>query len=475
MNESTPSNIHEYSVSELAGALKRTVEDSYAHVRVRGELGRVTIARSGHVYMDLKDERAVISSIAWKGVAGRLNFTPEEGLEVVAEGRLSTYPGRSQYQLIIEKLEPAGAGALMALLEERRKKFQAEGLFDEDRKKPLPFMPRVIGVITSPTGAVIRDILHRLRDRFPCHVLLWPVLVQGDQAAAQVSAAIDGFNTLQKGQGTVPRPDLLIVARGGGSIEDLWPFNEEIVVRAAARSSIPLISAIGHETDWSLLDYVADRRAPTPTGAAEIAVPVRSELALAVQDLGVRLGGALSRFVARKSTELRAAARGLPRGEALLGPHAQRFDYAAGRLDRSLQQNLAIRIDRLSALGARLRPQTLGRDIDTNARRLADLGARAQTAIKRGLDERQRQLTGVGKLLNSLSYQGVLERGFALVHDKNGQVVRRKADTRAGQMVDIQFSDGHVPAVLDGTPPPAVKPARRKRAKETPSGQGDLF
>ncbi len=277
MTDANVSNTPEYTVSELSNALKRTVEQAYDHVRVRGELGRVTVAKSGHVYLDMKDDKAVIDAVMWKGVAAHLNFRPEEGLEVIAEGRLSTFPGRSKYQMIIERMEPAGEGALMALLEARKKALAAEGLFSPDRKRALPFLPRVIGVVTSPTGAVIRDILHRLEDRFPTHVLLWPVLVQGDKAADQIAHAIEGFNAIEPG-GPVPVPDVLIVARGGGSIEDLWCFNEERVVRAAAASRIPLISAVGHETDTTLIDYASDRRAPTPTGAPEIAVPVRREL-----------------------------------------------------------------------------------------------------------------------------------------------------------------------------------------------------
>ncbi len=267
----------ELTVSDLAGAIKRTIETNFDRVRVRGELGRVTIAKSGHMYADLKDDKAVINTIMWKGSVSRLPFRPEEGLEVIAEGKLSTYPGRSNYQLIAETMSPAGAGALMALLEERKKKLAAEGLFDPTRKKPLPFLPKVIGVVTSPTGAVIRDILHRIQDRFPVHVIVWPALVQGEAAAKQIEAGIRGFNALTE-TSAVPRPDVIIVARGGGSIEDLWPFNEEIVVRAASDSVIPLISAVGHETDTTLIDFVSDQRAPTPTGAAEIAVPVRAEL-----------------------------------------------------------------------------------------------------------------------------------------------------------------------------------------------------
>ncbi len=472
MSESSPSNVHEYTVSELAGALKRTVESAYGHVRVRGELGRVTIARSGHVYMDLKDERAVISTIAWKGVAARLRFAPEEGLEVIAEGRLTTYPGRSQYQLIIEKLEPAGAGALMALLEARRKKLQAEGLFAQERKQALPFLPRTIGVITSPTGAVIRDILHRLGERFPRHVLLWPVLVQGEACAGQVAAAIDGFNALPPG-GKVPRPDLLIVARGGGSIEDLWGFNEEAVVRAAARSTIPLISAIGHETDWTLLDYVADARAPTPTGAAEIAVPVRTQLLAAVQELGLRLGHAMTRLGERKATDLRAAVRGLPRGEDLLGNLSQRFDFAAQSLQRALQNGLEVRARRLDAAAARLLPKRLLRELGHTGQSLRSLARRVQAGMTRSLADRAQELSGAAKLLESLSYAGVLARGFALVHREDGALVRRAAALHAGEKVSLEFADGCRTARIAGQ---ASSPARKKdKPRSLSPGQGSLF
>ncbi|MEL6686961.1 MAG: exodeoxyribonuclease VII large subunit, partial [Pseudomonadota bacterium] len=317
------SNAPEYTVSELAGNIKRTIEDAFGRVRVRGELGRVTIARSGHAYLDLKDDRAVINSIMWKGTVSRLSMRPEEGMEVIVEGKMSTYPGRSNYQLIIDRMELAGEGALMALLEKRKKAFAKEGLFDAKRKRALPFMPQTIGVVTSPTGAVIRDILHRIEDRFPVHVLVWPVLVQGDKAAEQIAAAITGFN---HGTG-FPKPDVLIVARGGGSLEDLWCFNEEVVVRAAANSEIPLISAVGHETDTTLIDYVSDKRAPTPTGAAEVAVPVREDWLETVADLGLRAMRGLRRSVKDRDVRLQGAR--LPSRNALLGQAEIRLDKAS--------------------------------------------------------------------------------------------------------------------------------------------------
>ena len=310
-----PGNIPEYSVSEISAALKLTVERAFDRVRIRGEVSRLSRPKSGHLYFRLKDENAVIDAICWRGVAAKLRHPPEDGLEMICSGRLTTYPGRSSYQIIVDHVEPAGEGAMLKLLEDRRKALAAEGLFDEDRKQALPFLPVVIGVVTSPSGAVIRDILHRLADRFPRHVLVWPVAVQGDKAAAEVAHAIAGFNAIQPG-GAIPRPDLLIVARGGGSLEDLWPFNEENVVRAAAASAIPLISAIGHETDTTLIDYVADVRAPTPTAAAEIAVPVRAELHARVIELGGRMIGAMARDQEARRGALRGLVRGLPTSAA---------------------------------------------------------------------------------------------------------------------------------------------------------------
>ncbi|PKP72433.1 MAG: exodeoxyribonuclease VII large subunit, partial [Alphaproteobacteria bacterium HGW-Alphaproteobacteria-6] len=334
--ESAANNAHEFSVSEISFALKRTVEETFGHVRVRGEItGYRGSHSSGHCYFGLKDDKARIDAVVWRGAFQKLRFKPEEGMEVIATGKLTTYPGSSKYQIVIEHLEPAGVGALMALLEERRKKLGAEGLFAPERKKPLPFLPEVIGVVTSPTGAVIRDILHRLQDRFPRRVIVWPVRVQGETSAAEVAAAIQGFNAMEKG-GALPRPDVLIVARGGGSIEDLWSFNEEIVVRAAAASEIPLISAVGHETDTTLIDFAADRRAPTPTAAAEMAVPVRGDLIADVRDKGTRLMRGEARLVEDCRTRLAGLARGLPKLADLVALPRQRFDNAADKLGRAL-------------------------------------------------------------------------------------------------------------------------------------------
>ena len=442
----TLTNAHEYSVSELAFSLKRTVEQTFGRVRVRGELGRVVIAKSGHMYVDVKDDKAVIASIMWKGSVSRLPVRPEEGMEVIVEGKLTTYPGRSQYQLVIDRLEPAGVGALMAMLEKRKKMLAAEGLFDEDHKQELPYLPRTIGVITSPTGAVIRDILHRLEDRFPVRVLVWPVLVQGDNAAAQISAAITGFNHFGETE-HLPRPDVLIVARGGGSIEDLWCFNEENVVRAAFASDIPIISAVGHETDWTLIDYVADERAPTPTGAAEIAVPVRTELMDTVDDYGLRLKRGLSRTV--ESKKLSFAAAKLPKLDTVLSNPRQRFDLAA----------------------ARLRPDALVRDIVRKNDSVQNAGREAVRSMARYLQMSRDRLASAGKLLEAYSYQGVLERGYVLVSDMDGKVVRKGKPLKSGQAVNLTFSDGKRGAVIDGKPKSRVK----KPVKAPEKIQGDLF
>jgi exodeoxyribonuclease VII large subunit len=311
-----PGNMPEYSVSEISNLLKRTVEDSFSYVRVRGELSRVTKHASGHCYFDLKDDRAVLAAIVWKGSFAKLRVKPEQGIEVVCTGRLTTFPGQSKYQIVVEEMELAGLGALMAMLEERKKRLTAEGLFDAARKKPIPFLPTVVGVVTSPTGAVIRDIMHRLADRCPRRVLLWPVTVQGERAAGEIAAAITSFNALTP-DGAIPRPDVLIVARGGGSFEDLLAFSDEAVVRAAATSAIPLISAVGHETDTTLIDFASDRRAPTPSAAAEMAVPVARDCLENLMSLQQRSLKAASRYFARHRQHLQALSRALPRADSL--------------------------------------------------------------------------------------------------------------------------------------------------------------
>jgi len=516
MADSPTSNLPELTVTELSTALKRTVETAYDHVRVRGELGRVTIARSGHMYADLKDEKSVLNTIMWKGQVSNLPFRPEEGLEIIATGRLSTYPGRSNYQLIADSLRPAGVGALMALLEERKKKFAAEGLFDERHKKPLPFLPAIVGVVTSPTGAVIRDILHRIRDRFPVRVILWPALVQGDTAAPQITTAIRGFNQMPGAD----HPDVLIVGRGGGSIEDLWPFNEEDVVRAAFESEIPLISAVGHETDTTLIDYVSDARAPTPTGAAEIAVPVRSDLQMQIGDFQQRLKRALVRYT-RRGRE-RVAATRLPQAVRLLESKRQRYDAVADRLalgmravvqDRrstlatigagliSPKQIVSVKLGKLENLSARLgaglsqatskkqiaytrassrlRPKPLAVDAKRARTALVETSRRARPALNRFLTARHTQLASQGKLLKTLSYQATLDRGYAIVRDQNGNVLRAAKQVAAATKVGVSLADGTVeltPIGKTSTPTPSVVPKPKKaNPKSDPTDQGNLF
>src|ERR1022692_542043 len=403
-------NAPEFTVSELSSALKRTVEDAYGHVRVRGEIsGFRGPHSSGHCYFALKDENAKIEAVIWKGVHGRMRFKPQEGLEVIATGKLTTYPGSSKYQIVIEAIEPAGVGALMALMEERKKKLAAEGLFDAARKQLLPWLPEVIGVVTSPTGAVIRDILHRLEDRFPRRVLVWPVRVQGEGSAEQIAAAIRGFNALPKG-GRIPRPDLLIVARGGGSLEDLWSFNEEIVVRAAADSMIPLISAVGHETDVTLIDFAADRRAPTPTAAAEIAVPVRAELLTQIAALAARQIGAWQRGMDVRRTEPR-----------------QRLDTLAKRLPRALHANAQLHRTHLTRAAARLTPRLLKLRLARSSEIVVTLSTRSELAPKYYLQRRWDRVRNAEQLLKAFSYQGVLARGFTLVRDGEGHPLRSAA------------------------------------------------
>jgi exodeoxyribonuclease VII large subunit len=467
MSDSPVSNDQAVSVSELAASLKRTIESNYDHVVVRGELGRVTIARSGHMYADIKDEKAVLNTIMWKGQVDKLPFRPEEGLEVIATGRLSIYEGRSNYQLIASSMRPAGAGALMQLLEERKKKLAAEGLFEARHKQKLPYLPRTIGVITSPTGAVIRDILHRIQDRFPVRVIVWPALVQGDAAAAQVTAGIKGFNAMTGDD----RPDVLIVARGGGSIEDLWPFNEEIVVRAAFESEIPLISAVGHETDTTLIDYVSDARAPTPTGAAEIAVPVRSELLLNIEEHSGRLKRALARRTARSRDALRAAR--LPRPETLLQSKRQRLDYAAASLPRAARALIERSRSRLAA--AQVSPAGLKADIRRSRQSLRETAVRARPALMRLIERRRVSLGSQGKLLETLSYHATLSRGFAIVRSEDGKLIRSSGVAAGAAAFKVSFSDGDVMAApLDGPPPPAT-PAPKTKKAPTKADQGSLF
>jgi len=468
-------NIAEYTVSELSAELKRTVEDRFGYVRVRGEIsGFRGPHSSGHCYFSLKDETARIDAVVWRGVAQKLRFPPEEGMEVVVSGRLTTYPNRSSYQIVIDTLEPAGVGALMALLEERKRKLAAEGLFDEARKRPIPYLPSVIGVVTSPTGAVIRDILHRLADRFPRHVLVWPVRVQGETSAREVTDAIRGFNALTPG-GAIPRPDTLIVARGGGSVEELWSFNEEIVVRAVVDSAIPVIAAVGHETDWTLIDLAADRRAPTPTAAAEMAVPVRAELIATVDDLALRMARARLRYFSERRNALRSAARALPRPNEVLALPRQRFDMAAGRLGQALRSNTHVHGVRFARAAARLTPAALGQSLRREAARIADLAVRARRAMPRHISEQGRRLEACGKLLHSLGYENVLKRGFALVRDSAGEVLRSAAAVAPGAALEIRFADGRIAATADSSPPEREKHRAKPRPPAKTGSQGSLF
>ncbi len=527
-------NAPEYTVSELSSDLKRTVEDAFGHVRVRGEIsGFRGVHASGHCYFALKDDKAKIEAVIWRGSFGRMRFKPQEGLEVVATGKLTTYPGSSKYQIVIDALEPAGVGALMALMEERKKKLAAEGLFDEARKQLLPYLPEVIGVVTSPTGAVIRDILHRLADRFPRHVIVWPVRVQGEGSAEQIAAAINGFNALEDG-GKIPKPDLLIVARGGGSLEDLWSFNEEIVVRAAAESMIPLISAVGHETDVTLIDYVSDKRAPTPTAAAEMAVPVRAELFVEVASFARRTLLCWQREQDRRRNDLRGVARALPSAADVLAIPRQRLDAATAALPRALTANTQLhhrrftraaggltlnvlraqvaqarqqtttcgirlahcaramtrqRRDRFEGLALRLKAARFASAQAHRAALIRDrertqrLAERARRALSTLLLRQRARADHAGQLLAALSYKSVLARGFALVRDEAGHALRSAASVAPGMRLDLEFADGHVAAIADGdpvTPAPrrespktTAKPAAKRSAK--PSDQGDLF
>ncbi len=430
----------EYSVSELSNKLKRVVEDEFSFVRVRGEISKVTIAKSGHLYTSLKDDSAVLDAICWKGTVSRLGIKPEEGMEVICTGRLTTYPGRSNYQMIIETMELAGQGALLKMLEDRKKKLAAEGLFDPARKQLLPFLPDVIGVVTSPTGAVIRDIMHRLNERFPRRVLIWPVMVQGAGAAQQVAAAINGFNAIP--QVSPLRPDVLIVARGGGSFEDLMPFNDEAVVRAAAASEIPLISAVGHETDTTLIDFAADLRAPTPTAAAEKAVPVRAELIAALLDDEKRLHITLMRRLQQHRTHLTGLGRGLGDPKRLLENTMQRLDHLGSKLDSGLAAWLQKRRAVLGELSARVSSRPLRQRLSDSARLLSAQGERLKNTESKIIDERMRKLQNIDTLLQSLSFERVLERGYSVVFDAKGNIVSSAKEIKAGDDLRLRLRDG---------------------------------
>ena len=510
-----PGNAPEFTVSELSGAVKRVIEGEFGLVRVRGEVGRVSKPASGHLYFALKDDRASLDAVSWKGQLSKMQVRPEEGMEVIATGRMTTFPGQSKYQLIVEDVAPAGAGALMAMLEKRRAALAAEGLFDAARKQPIPYLPQVIGVITSPSGAVIRDILHRLRERFPRHVLVWPVAVQGQACAADVAAAIRGFNAIEPG-GPIPRPDVIIVARGGGSLEDLWGFNEELVVRAAAGSRIPLISAVGHETDTTLIDFAADLRAPTPTAAAELAVPVRLDLLAALASRGARQAAGIARVMAQRRQRLADVARALPRPETLTAGPAQRLDLWAGRLGGALSMAASRKAARFAAVSGRLRVGALlalvarrrdgmagavraldaaqvrrlerasdralglsarlapaltrlidgaARDLTRGHDRLAGLGARLQAALPGRIGAMLQRLEALDRIRMSLGPTETLRRGFAVVRG-DGAVVSGRAGAERASVIELEFHDGRV--VLGGRGP------KRAKTGEGPD-QGSLF
>ena len=504
-------NMPEYTVSEVSGAVKKTLEDQFGRIRVRGEVGRVFTARSGHLYYDVKDDKTVLACTTWKGQVSQLSVVPEEGLEVVVTGRMTAFGGQSKYNLNVDEVTVAGAGALMAMLEKRKTALAAEGLFDPARKKELPYLPDIIGVITSPSGAVIRDILHRLRDRFPRKVLVWPVAVQGTACAPEVARAIAGFNALSPG-GALPRPDLLIVARGGGSIEDLWGFNEEIVARAAAASDIPLISAVGHETDTTLIDYVSDQRAPTPTAAAEIAVPVRLELLGWVGDQQSRMTRAVSQRMQMRDQRLRDLARALPRPDLLLSGPTQRLDLMSDRLPRALTRSVDLRRGRLIEASASLRPSLLSRalaeqrrrfdqsavrlapglvrvvetkrealarrsdkltlkpierDLAVKRDRLEDLTRRLSNAGQAQVRDLRSRLTALDRLRETLGYKETLKRGYAVVRG-DGAVVTTQHAAQAATALEIEFADGRMTVGAAG-----AKPATKSKPK--PPEQGSLF
>ncbi|MBS0517048.1 MAG: exodeoxyribonuclease VII large subunit [Proteobacteria bacterium] len=497
------SNVPEFSVSELSFALKREIETAFPRVRVRGEISQPSFPRSGHCYFRLKDENAVIDGVAWKGTIPRLGIKIEEGLEVIATGKLTTYAGSSRYQIIVDRMELAGEGALLKLLEDRRRKLAGEGLFDADRKRPLPFLPGVVGVVTSPSGAVIRDILHRLSDRFPRHVLVWPVAVQGEKAAGEVAAAISGFNRLPE-DGPVPRPDVLIVARGGGSLEDLWAFNEEIVVRAAAASTIPLISAVGHETDTTLIDFASDRRAPTPTAAAEMAVPVRADLLAQTLDLGKRTVAGMNRHLREAATGLAGLARGLGDPRQMIEERQQRVDVGGERLALAMRR-LVERRDHELAVARLVRPDAViaakqqlltaearalesamrrfkgdtTQKIERTAERLEQFADRLRRCTNDLLTRGGDRVSQLGKLLDSYSFHSVLNRGFALVRDQDGHPVLAAAGARPGEMLSIEFADGRIGARVSdgigGAPRPASPTPRKREGGRGNGGQGSLL
>ena len=429
------SEIKEYSVSEISAEIKRCVEKNFNHIRIKGEIFGCKRADSGHYYLSLKDENAVISAVCWRGIAGTLRFKPEDGIEVIATGKITTFSGKSSYQLVIEQMEISGTGALLKLLEERKKQFAAEGLFDQSHKKKIPYLPQTIGVVTSASGAVIRDIIHRVRDRFPSHILLWPTPVQGEGAAEKIAAAVRGFNTLPQ-NGNIARPDVIIVARGGGSLEDLWPFNEEVVIRAVYDSEIPIISAVGHETDTMLIDYVSDLRAPTPTGAAEFAVPVKAELEATIRTLQARMSNAIHRYLINNGTKVEGLGRGIPNLNQILQEYRQRLDDRSERL-------------KLSSLNLLLQKRNAIERIPLKSYYILNI-----------FEKNQENLKNLMIRLESVSVESVLKRGFAWVKDNHKKTIYNVAQAQNSPSIEIHFADGNI----------KTKPMVKKDER-----QGDLF
>ena len=434
-------NAPEFSVSELSSVLKRMIEGEFSNVRIRGEVGRVSRPASGHLYFDLKDDKSVIASVTWRGQASKLATQPEEGLEVVATGKITTFAGQSRYQMIVSEMSVAGIGALMAQLEKRKKKLEAEGLFDKNIKKEIPYLPEIIGVITSPSGAVIRDILHRLSDRFPRKVLLWPVSVQGESCAPDVTAAINGFNKLTPG-GAMPRPELIIVARGGGSIEDLWGFNEESVVRAAFESEIPLISAVGHETDTTLIDLASDLRAPTPTAAAEYAVPVRADLMGWLSSMEERRVRSLTSSLEIKRQRLKDLSRGLPTPADLVAMAAQRLDVVSDRLPRALSAVSNNKRTLLLQTSAGLRGRLLQNKLIDRTKEMNRFVKSIEANIRLIIQRNQSSLDGLERIRQTLGYEATLRRGYTVVRNKDGKLITRLKEADVNKELEIEFYDG---------------------------------
>ncbi len=495
-------NVPEFTVSTLANQVKKTLETTYGHIKLRGEIsGYRGPHSSGHCYFALKDDKARIDAVIWRGVFSKLKFKPEEGMEVVATGKVSSYPGSSKYQIVIESLEPAGVGALMALLEERKKKLASEGLFEESRKKLLPFLPKTIGIVTSPTGAVIRDMMHGFAERFPAHVIIWPVRVQGETCAEEVARAVRGFNALGK-ESVIRKPELLIVARGGGSLEDLWGFNEEVVARAVAESDIPVISAVGHETDWTIIDLVSDARAPTPTKAAEWAVPKYSELIERLSEIRIRLSQTIRRHLEEMRIHLTGLSRGLPKLQDLIGLPRQRFDMFSGRLRPALKTNVhAQRMQYIAIQGrfipvlrksldqrkliyqkisGRLTPANILYKLSKFSQTLDMIKHRSSRAITSLFTSCNSRLETNSKLLRSLGYHNVLERGFAIVRNNTGDMLKSITEVNPSEILDIEFFDGRVKTQVSDFKETSAnknneKKAMTKKNKDKKSEQGSLF